>query len=127
MMTPGFSNYKVTDRRVILNVIPWSRPDFTFYHALIHCNLVDFPDELEAFHDGVEIFTVTGVTGFVEIMEVNFRHIKWVCRAKCNGACAVFCVRFHYKPCQDIVLGGKVWVGSVLRVTLVVALEESWQ
>src|SRR6266498_5679141 len=124
MMAPSFSSYEVPNCRFIPNVVLRSRPDFAFYHAPLHCDLVDFPDELEAFCDRVEVFTLISISAFIEIVEVDFRHVERVPRAECNCSGAVFRVRFEDKPCHEVVFGDKVGAGSVCRVTLVVTLEK---
>src|SRR5437764_12489707 len=127
MMAPSFSSYEVTNCRFIPNVVLRPRPDFAFYHAPLHCDRVDFPDELEAFRGRVEVFILTSISAFIEIVEVDFGHLERVPRAECNCPSAVLGVSFEHKPCHEVVFGSKVRVGSVCRVTLVVTLEEPRQ
>ena len=123
-MAPGFSRDEVTDPGFIVNVLLWSGPDFASYHAPVHCDPVYFPDKLEAFHKRVEVFAVIAVGAFVEIMEINFRHVARVLERSVTVPAAIFCVRFHYEPCQDVVFRCKIGVSSILRVTFVVTIEE---
>src|SRR5213080_1935357 len=83
--------------------------------------------EQEAFRGRVEVFILTSISAFIEIVEVDFGHLERVPRAECNCPSAVLGVSFEHKPCHEVVFGSKVRVGSVCRVTLVVTLEEPRQ
>src|SRR5947207_875529 len=105
-MTPSFASDKVANCGVILNLL-LPGLDFVFYYAPTRSDLVDCPDKLEAFDDRIEVFPLLVVSSLIEIVEVDFRSVQRVGRAKHDRPGTIFRVRFHYQPCEEIVLGGK--------------------
>src|SRR5436305_14442453 len=108
MMAPSFSSYEVTNCRFIPNVVLRPRPDFAFYHARLHCDRVDFPDELEAFRGRVEVFILTSISAFLEIVEVDFVHLERVRGAECNCPSAFLGVSCEQPTCHEVGLGSEV-------------------